>query len=289
MTNEVINSSFEYCENIAKQHYENFPVASKLLPPEKRKYIFAIYAYARQADDYADEPGIGTREERLRLIDDWNDKLRNTYRGLADEPIFIALSQTIKDCGIPVEPLDNLLKAFRQDVIKNRYENIDEVFSYCANSANPIGRLVLNVFGYSNESLFYYSDKICTALQLTNFWQDIKIDLFKDRIYLPQTDMLRFGYSVEDLLQNNYDIKFKELMKFEVLRTEELFNEGNKLLELISHESSSNSLKSELSLILSGGRLILKKIKGIGFDVFNKRPVITKLDKLRLFSKYKFS
>jgi len=287
MDDELIRSSFEYCENIAKKHYENFPVVSKLLPADKRKYIYAIYAFARQSDDFADEPDIGSKDERKHLLEQWEKKLADCFESKANEPVFIALAVTVKDCSIAIEPLKNLLKAFKQDVIKNRYESFEELLRYCENSANPIGRLLLTICGSKDKVLYPYSDKICTALQLTNFWQDIKIDLTKNRIYLPREDMLKFGYDEDDLLSNRYDQNFIELMKFEVNRTEKMFLEGEKLIHFFQNDKNLKDLTGELKLILNGGKLILRKLKGIGYDIFNKRPVITGLDKIKLFSKSK--
>ncbi|MGA2668866.1 MAG: squalene synthase HpnC [Ignavibacteria bacterium] len=288
MNDDLIKSSFEYCENIARSHYENFPVASKIIPQNKRKYIYTIYAFARQADDYADEPGFGNANERLQLIDEWNRKLEDCFNSKTDEPIFLALSETVKDCRIHIKPLENLLKAFRQDVLKNRYESFTEVLSYCENSANPVGHLVLMVFGCEDDALFSYSDKICTALQLTNFWQDIKIDLSKNRIYLPNEDMSEFEYSEKELFEHIYNENFIKLMRFEVEKTDKLFVEGEKLLGLINDHAVLRSLSGEIKLIINGGRLILKKIKAINYDVFNKRPVITGMDKIKLFAASRF-
>ena len=286
MTDSLIDSSFKYCEEIAKKHYENFPVASLLMPKDKRKYVYAIYAFARAADDFADEPGIeGGQAKRLSLLNEWNQKLVDCYNGKAYDPIFIALSKTVTDCNIPAEPLENLLKAFKQDVVKNRYENFDEVLAYCKNSANPVGRLVLMIFGSHDEKLFELSDKICTALQLTNFWQDVKIDLKKDRIYLPAEDMKKFGYSFDELFEIKLDQNFIELMKFECDRTELLFNEGKELLELTSKDKNLKKLSKELKLTWLGGTGILNKIREIDYDVFNKRPSISALDKIKIFVK----
>jgi squalene synthase HpnC len=177
MIESLIRSSYKYCEKIAKEHYENFPIASLLIPRDKRKYIYSIYAFARAADDFADELNIeGGKEKRLVLLKEWGQKLEDCYKGKAYSPIFIALMNTIEKCDIPIEPLENLLKAFSQDVIKNRYNDFDEVLKYCENSANPIGRLVLMVFGVKDDELFKLSDNICTALQLINFWQDVSVD-----------------------------------------------------------------------------------------------------------------
>jgi phytoene synthase len=282
----LINNSFKYCEKIAKEHYENFPVASLLLPKEKRRYIYSIYAFARAADDFADEDYIeGGKEKRLVLLEEWHSKLIDCYNGKTYSPIFIALRQTISDCNIPIEPLENLLKAFRQDITKSRYDTFDEVLDYCTNSANPVGRLVLMIFGCYDEKLFKYSDKICTALQLTNFWQDLEVDLRKDRVYLPEEDIKRLNYSHEDLYEKKYNESFKELMKFQVERTEKIFDEGKKLIELTANDTKLKKLSKELKLTWLGGMKILDKIKENNYDVFNKRPKISNTDKLKIFIK----
>ncbi len=289
MQESLINSSFKYCEDIAKNHYENFPVASLLIPKEKRKYIYSIYAFARAADDFADEPNIeGGKEKRLALLDEWNAKLKDCYNEKAYDPIFIALSSTVKECEIPIEPLENLIKAFKQDVIKNRYTNFDEVLNYCENSANPIGRLVLMVFGKSNEGMLKYSDKICTALQLTNFWQDVTIDLIKGRVYIPLEDMIKFGYSDKELLSLTYNNDFKNLMKFQVERTELFFEEGKELMRLTAQDESLKRLTWELNLTWLGGKEILNKIKLIDYDVLHLRPKLKFFDKIKLLAKLKF-
>lgn len=286
MNESLINSSFKYCEQIAKGHYENFPVASLLIPKEKRKYVYAVYAFARAADDFADEPGIeGGNRKRLTLLDEWNEKLKDCYKGRAYDPIFIALRQTVEDNRIPIGPLENLLKAFKQDVVKTRYADFDEVLAYCTNSANPVGRLVLMIFGSHDEKLFRYSDKICTALQLTNFWQDVEIDLKKDRVYLPEEDMKSFGYSYNELFAKKYDERFSKLMEFEVNRTQGLFDEGKKLIELASNDVKLKKLSKELKLTWLGGITILNKIRDIKYDVFNKRPEVSTFDKIKIFAR----
>jgi squalene synthase HpnC len=284
MNNNLINSSFKYCEEITRKHYENFPVASFFIPHEKRKYIHAIYAFARAADDFADEPGIeGGIYKRLALLDEWEKKLDDCLNDKTYDPIFIALNKTLKDCNLPVEPLRNLLKAFKEDVTVHRYKSFDEVLGYCQYSANPVGRLVLMIFGEKNEEWFKLSDKICTALQLTNFLQDVAIDLEKDRIYLPEDDMLRFGYNEQKLLAREYDNCFIELMKFEVARTYKLFDEGKELIGIIKDYGSSKRLYHELRLTWLGGREILKKIKTVNYNIFGKRLKLKKTDFIKLF------
>lgn len=286
MQESLINSSFKYCEDLTKNHYENFPVASFLIPKDRRKYIYAIYAFARAADDFADEPGIeGGKEKRLALLDEWNGKLNDCYSGKAYDPIFIALGETVRDCNIPKELLENLLNAFGQDVKKSRYENFDEVLDYCKNSANPVGRLVLLVFDIHGDELFEKSDKICTALQLANFWQDVKIDLQKDRIYIPKDDMANFGVSVDDLVNKNDSKTFRDLIKYQAERTEKLFEEGKELLKMLKKESVSKRLILELKLTWLGGMEILNKIRTIDYDVLHIRPKLNLIDKLKLLTK----
>ena len=286
MQESLIKSSFKYCEDLTKKHYENFPVASFLIPKDKRKYIYAVYAFARAADDFADEPGIeGGREKRLALIDEWNAKLNDCYSGKAYDPIFIALGETVKDCKIPKELLENLLNAFRQDVVKSRYENFNEVLGYCKNSANPVGRLVLTVFDIQGDELFNNSDKICTALQLANFWQDVKVDLKKDRIYIPRDDMKKYGVNEYDLVNSKNSSAFRDLIKFQAERTEKLFEEGKELFELLKNESKSKRLILELKLTWLGGKEILNKIKAIDYDVLKTRPKLNLFDKLKLIMK----
>jgi len=286
---ELYNSSFKYCEDIAKGHYENFPVASLLLPKYKRKYVYAIYAFARAADDFADEEGIeGGIPKRLALLDEWNEKLRDCYNGKAYDPIFIALGKTVEDCKIPIKPLEDLLSAFRQDVVKSRYNTFDEVLDYCTRSANPVGRLVLMIFGCHDEEFFKYSDKICTALQLTNFWQDVEVDIRKDRIYLPEEDIKQFGYSYRQLEMKQDNENFRKLMKYEVERTQAIFDEGKKLIELTAGNADTKRLSKELKLTWLGGTTILAKIKEIDYNVLNQRPRISGFDKIKIFLSSRF-
>lgn len=289
MQESLISSSFKYCEDLTKSHYENFPVASLLIPKSKRKYIYAIYSFARAADDFADEPNIeGGKEKRLVLLDEWNAKLRDCYNGKAYDPIFIALSVTVKDCSIPLELFENLLNAFRQDVVKNRYDSFEELLKYCENSANPVGRLVLTVFGKNDEKMFYYSDKICTALQLANFWQDVSVDIKKDRIYIPKDVLEKYNYTEDDLFNLKYNESFSGLLKTLVEKTETIFAEGKELLLLISRDEIMKRLSWELNLTWLGGKEILEKIKSLNYDVLHHRPKLNLFDKIKLVTKAKF-
>jgi hydroxysqualene synthase len=271
------HDSFDFCEKIAYEHYENFPVASRFIPADKRKYLAAIYAFARTADDYADEPGY-TPAERIESINRWEQQLGECYNGVATHPIFIALSETVERFQIPSDLFQNLLSAFRSDVNTKRYASFEQVLEYCTCSANPVGRLVLLLFNYRSELMMMHSDNICTALQLTNFWQDVSVDLEKDRLYLPKEDLDQFGVPEDEVLGRVPSTRFRKLISFEVVRTERLFREGKPLLQEVGRD-----LRFELKLTWNGGMNILGKIKSQGFDVFQKRPRLSTLDKLRLF------
>ncbi len=275
----TLDEAFEYCAGVTNSHYENFPVASLFLPEGKRHYLQAIYAFSRIADDFADEGGIEP-SQRLELLNDWEHKLVRCYEGEAEHPVFIALNDTVNKLNIPIEPLRDLLTAFKQDVSQSRYETFEELLGYCCCSANPVGRLVLMIFGYRHEDMYKLSDNICTALQLANFWQDISVDVLKDRLYLPLEDMRRYGVSVEDWKQGANSEKFKELIKFEVERTREMFFAGSELPEMVDRD-----LQLELKLVWFGGMGILKKIERMKFQVQKQRPHLTTMNKIMILLK----
>jgi squalene synthase HpnC len=267
---------FRYCETIARSHYENFPVASHFVSKELRKYVWTIYAFARIADDYADEPGF-TLAERMDNLNQWEQYLDECYNGNPTHRVFAALAETVERFQIPHELFHNLLTAFRADVTVKRYGTYEDVLAYCRNSANPVGRLMLLLLNYRSETMMHLSDSICTALQLTNFWQDVSVDLQKDRIYLPLEDLEEFGYSEQDLFSRKVNDPFSNLMAYQVRRTAELFSEGKPLLALVDKD-----LSMELKLTWNGGMKILQKIHRQNYDVLTKRPALSKLDKLEL-------
>jgi phytoene synthase len=271
---------------MARAHYENFPVGSLLIPKPLRKHVYSIYAFARTADDFADEgyetSGL-TEAERLAALDDWQRRLEDCYARKADHPVFIALAATVKELNLPVKLLGDLLSAFRQDVVKRRYANFDEVLDYCTRSANPVGRLILLLFGYRDEHLHQLSDHICTALQLANFWQDVAVDIGKDRVYLPEDEMARFGVSVDDLRQGRFSDRYAALLKHQVDRTWGLFKQGRPLPETVR-----GRLKYELRLTWFGGTRILERIEALGYDTLHRRPTISTFDKLRLLGRTVF-
>jgi squalene synthase HpnC len=272
-----LDEAFSYCATVTQAHYENYPVASFFLPQEKRPYIQAIYAFSRIADDYADEQNI-SKDERLTKLNDWEEKLRQCYDGNADHPVFIALKDTVKKNDIPIEPLKDLLAAFKRDVVQNRYDTFEDLLSYCKCSANPVGRLVLMIFNYRDEKLFELSDCICTALQLTNFWQDVRVDREKDRLYIPIEDMRKYDYSLYCWRDGMLNDGFRKLLRFEVERTREMFYKGAELPSLVTKD-----LQLELKLIWFGGMEIIRMIEKNRCDVINSRPQLKAFSKFQIF------
>lgn len=272
----TVAQAFQYCERLTYDHYENFPVASLFIPKDKRRYVCVIYSFARIADDYADEPGL-TPAERIESMNEWEEQLLDCYRGHAEHPVFVALRETVDRFEIPIELFRNLLHAFRSDVTTHRYETFEDVLEYCEHSANPVGRLMLLLFNYRSEAMMQQSDFICTALQLTNFWQDVSVDLEKDRVYIPLDDIREFGYSEEELFDRTVNRTFRDLICYQVDRTREMFREGKPLLLEVGKD-----IAMELKLTWNGGMKILKKIERVDYDVLHRRPTLALGDKVSL-------
>jgi hydroxysqualene synthase len=265
----LLARAYAHCEQRARAHYENFPVASRLLPAPMRPHIAAIYAFARTADDYADEPGIAP-PERLRLLDDWHRRLIDTP---GSDPVFVALANTIREHRLPLSLFEDLLSAFRQDVTTGRYERWSDVLDYCRRSANPVGRLVLRVAGYDDPRLDRWSDAVCTALQLTNFWQDLERDWAIGRVYVPAEDRRDAGAHDEDLAARRMTPAWQQVMALMVRRTRELFADGRQVCDGVR-----GRLRWELRLTWLGGSRILDKLERAHFDVFHHRPTIAQGD-----------
>jgi squalene synthase HpnC len=261
-----------YCTQLAVTHYENFSVASVLLPRRLLRHFHNIYAYCRWADDLADETGGGP--EALRLLRWWRDQLETCYVGRPQHPVMVALKQTIEEFHIPRKPFEDLLFAFEQDQLVPRYATFEQLRGYCKNSANPVGHLVLYLCEVFDEERAALSDHICTALQLANFLQDVARDLDIGRVYLPQEDRARFGYSDADLEARRFTPAFAALMEFEVERTRDLFYRGFPLIEKMPEH-----LQGDIELFAQGGLGILDKIEKQGYDVWTKRPELTKWEK----------
>ncbi len=257
-------------------HYENFPVASVLLPPKVRRPIEAIYAFARSADDFADEGDL-TPDERLARLAGYDNELDKIAAKIeTEDALFTELARNVHEYGLPVQLLRDLIDAFKQDVVKVRYANYDELMDYCRRSANPIGRLLLHLFDVHDERKLAMSDQICTALQLINHWQDVAVDWKKNgagRVYLPQDEMRQFGVSDTDIELRNANDSWRALMKFQVDRARQMMNAGAPLAS-----SMRGRFGLELRFIVAGGLAILDKIEASNFDVLHHRPKLTRLD-----------
>jgi squalene synthase HpnC len=267
--------SLAYCRDLATSHYENFSVASWLLPKRLRQPMFNVYAFCRWADDLGDETGDPVRS--IELLQWWRSELERCVQGEAVHPVYVALKETIRDFQLPAQPFHDLITAFEQDQKQTEYESFEDLLGYCRNSADPVGCIVLALFGAATPRNIAWSDSICSGLQLANFWQDVARDLDKGRIYLPREDRLRFGYSDDDLRTRRTTQQFLDLMKFEVDRARVMLLAGRELVN-----SVPGKLKLDVSLFLRGGLQILSEIERIGYRVWETRPVVSKAAKARL-------
>ncbi len=274
-----VSSGYSQALNLAKAHYENFPVISVLIPLKFRNDIAIIYWFARTADDISDEGNI-SQQIRLESLKSFEERFEDLVNKNFENNLEAALANTIHSRNLNPQHFINLIKAFRQDVIKTRYKNFGEVLNYCSDSANPVGRLLLELFEVRNENAYNLSDKICTALQITNFIQDTTIDFGKGRIYYPEDEMEKFGVNEKMFEMNEISDNLKKLIEFSVNRVQDLFNEGKPLLDFLS-----GRFKYEITWTIRGGEEILNKIRGAEFDIFIERPYLTKTDYLKLFFK----
>ena len=272
-----LTESQEYCRRLASTHYENFSVTSLFMPRDLRPHFHNIYAYCRWADDLGDET---QPDQALELLNWWRSELLACYDGTPKHPVMIALRETIQQFEIPPEPFLNLIAAFEQDQRVKSYDTFDQLLDYCQNSANPVGRLVLYLGHCHDEERGQLSDLICTALQLTNFWQDVARDLDIGRIYLPLDERVRFGVSDDDLRAKRCTPAFRELICSEVLCTRAMFLDGLALVEMIP-----KNLRAQVELFARGGLAILRKIERQHFDVLSRRPKLAKWEKALLLAK----
>ena len=271
-----IEEAFAACERLTRSHYENFSVATGLLPRDLRRHFFSIYAFCRGVDDLGDE----VDGDRLALLDAWEAELEAAYSGTPSHPYFVALRQTIREFDIPKEPLLKLIEANRRDQSITRYPDFDELLGYCEHSANPVGSLVLYVFGHREPELHRLSDYTCTALQLTNFWQDVARDFDIGRIYIPGDTMERFGVREDDIREKRATPQFKAALKFEVDRARELFRKGIPLIDRVQGKA-----RIDIALFTAGGMAILDKIESRDYDVLTRRPALSKREKAVLFAR----
>jgi hydroxysqualene synthase len=266
-----LEEAYAACLRLAQSHYENFPVASRLLPRELRPHVAAIYAFARRADDFADEPGYET-DERLRLLQEWRRRLHDHAQA---PPEFQALHHTITKFDLPISLFDDLLDAFTQDVTTTRYERWLEVLEYCQRSANPVGRLVLRLSGYRDEQLDRASDAVCTALQLTNFWQDLAIDWSRGRLYVPEDIWRPRAADPDQLNHHRITAPWVATMAECSARTRQLFEQGRAVCDGVE-----GRLRYELRATWLGGTRILDRLDRAGYDVFRSRPALGTFDAL---------
>jgi squalene synthase HpnC len=264
-----------YCRRLARRHYENFTVASRLLPRRLRQHVCNIYAYCRWADDLADE--VGDPRRSLALLGWWEKQRRECYHGRAAHPVFIALGETIRQFNIPAEPFVNLLVAFRQDQRVTRYETGDQVLEYCRYSANPVGRMVLHLGQCHTPERVRLSDSICTGLQLANFCQDVARDWDRGRIYLPQMACRRFGYDETMFARRECNDAFRQLLSAQVEQAEGWLRSGLPLAAQMPP-----GLRLAVALFVHGGLATLEAIRRQNYDVWTSRPTVSRVAKLRL-------
>lgn len=267
--------SLAYTRWLATHHYENFHVVSFLLPKRLHQDFYNVYAFCRWADDLGDE--IEGAAESLRLLAWWRGELQSMHAGRVRHPVFVALQDTAAKHQLSVEPFDDLITAFVQDQTVTRYRSFEELFHYCRYSANPVGRLVLGLCGYRDAARYALSDATCTALQLANFWQDVTVDLEKDRVYLPLDLLERHGVSLGDLFARRFNARFAGAMKEAIGVARELFIQGLPLANQVDRR-----LAIDLDLFSRGGLKILDKIERQGFDVLGARPAISKTERVGL-------
>jgi hydroxysqualene synthase len=265
----ALRTAYAECERLARAHYENFPVASWLVPSRMRNHVAALYAFARTADDFADE-GRRPDAERLRLLDDWQSRLHACVTECApDDRVFLALGATIRACHLPVSLFDDLLSAFRQDITTKRYETWDSLLEYCRRSANPVGRLVLRIAGHDDAGLDRSSDALCTALQLTNFWQDLDRDWQKGRLYVPLEDVAAEGARTRDLDDRRMTEPWQRALRRVAARTRLSFDAGRDVCDGVR-----GRLRHELRVTWLGGTRILERLDRVDYNVFAERPTL---------------
>ena len=278
---EALNTTYTHAEAeqytrwLATHHYENFHVVSFLLPKKLHQDFYNVYSFCRWADDLGDE--IGDTAESLRLLGWWRGELEAMYRGQVQHPVFVALEGTARKYKLPKQLFADLISAFEHDQRVTRYANWDEVFEYCRCSANPVGRLVLRLCGYSDDQRDRMSDATCTALQLANFWQDVTVDLEKDRVYLPQDLFARHGYTLDDLRAGTFNAAFQNVMRDAVEVARKLFIEGLPLVKTVDKR-----LAFDLELFSRGGMRVLEKIEQQNYNVLAARPAISKFERVQL-------
>ncbi|MFH1052571.1 MAG: squalene synthase HpnC [bacterium] len=281
---DSIESAFSFCKSLTTSHYENFPVGSILIPKKFRKHFYSVYSFARIADDIADESDENS-EKRIQYLDNLqklilnidlnkNNNPMNSKNEVPSNPVILALAQTMKERNIPSEPFLKLLIAFKRDIYFKQPENFDELEDYCHYSANPIGELVLRIFGLYNDTTKPYSDAVCTGLQLVNFWQDLSIDLAKGRCYIPHSLLQKYGLTNENLHLSENKLILTQCLNEIYEYTNSFFIKGRKLFKYLKFYR----LKIEIIVTVKGGEKLLGRIRKMNAQIFVKRPELTKFD-----------
>ncbi len=276
-----LEDAYAACARLARSHYENFPVASRLLPARMRPHVAAVYAYARLADDIADEGDVDAARRHARL-DEWTSRLHGSVAGRTFDAgtstldsatrdlapaVFTATAHTIRSIDLPIDLFDDLVSAFRQDITVKSYDSWSSLLDYCRRSANPVGRLVLRIGGWRSADLDAASDAVCTALQLTNFWQDLAIDWRRGRLYVPAEEHQRAGASLEALDRGELTDQWRQALSQSSARTRALFDRGRAVCDGVT-----GRLRYELRATWLGGLRVLDQLEASGFDVFHARP-----------------
>ncbi|MDQ7817002.1 MAG: squalene synthase HpnC [Melioribacteraceae bacterium] len=272
----ILNKAYKEAILFTKSHYENFPVVSLFIPKYLRKHIAVVYQFARQADDIADE-GNHKSEFRIENLELYENLLKKCLTGTYENDFLMALNNTVEKFKLSSKHFYDLINAFKQDIVKKRYASFAEMLNYCEHSANPVGRIILELFNIRDKQAMVHSDAICTALQLTNFYQDVSIDFNKGRIYIPADEMESFkvNENVFELKKNNTN--FIALLKYQVDRTQKLFDEGKKLLPLLP-----GNLRRQIKMTILGGEAILRKIEKSNFNILDNRPKLNKFDIIKI-------
>lgn len=255
-----------WCQRYARQHYENFSVVTRFLPRPLHSPMYTVYSYCRFTDDLGDE----AEGDRLALLDEWAAELGRSFEGAASHPIMVALAEVRKSYPLRRSPFERLIEANRHDQRQTRYETFQELLEYCDYSANPVGEMVLGLFGYDDDQRIALSNATCTALQLANHWQDVARDYEAGRLYLPLEDLRRFGVSEGQIPAKQADDAFRSLMRFEIDRAEALFRQGAPLIDQVDRD-----LRLDLRLFTAGGQAVLRAIEGQNYDVLTRRPTIS--------------
>ncbi len=279
-TSGELSKGYTGALSFVAQHYENFPVVSFLIPKELRKHIAIIYWFARTADDIADASILSIAEKYFRLADFEKQFKLAIEKNIFENNLWYALCNTISKFELSKENFLNLLTAFNMDVEMQGFDTFDEILNYCSFSANPVGRIILELFNINDNKALLYSDKICTALQLTNFYQDVSKDILQNRIYISRDELQRFSVTEKTLHSATTDNNFRMLMQLQLERVKPMFTEGRKLLSYLS-----GGLKREIAWTILGGEKIISKIEKNNYDVLNYRPIISKFDLFHILLK----